>query len=238
MFVEKLFVFSCKIGSLSMVRWVERNYPNVDISANQDEAFLWACSGGHVELAKHLYNASVDKHRPIDVSFDNERVFRMACANGHLPMVKWLIRTKPYIDISALDEYAFYHAGGNNHLPIVWWFHCQNQQKYQFMFKWRPPLHNKHALPNPKVEVMPVFDATAEVKNGMQIARDEDGWVWQITFYNAMPNMNECERLLSIANNEHVSLAAKVENRVLVAIRCFLGLVLFSTAVIRLAWLG
>jgi len=86
--------------------------PDIDISAENDYAFRWACYNGHLEVAQWL----LIKKQDINISFDNHFAFRNACINGHLEVVKWLQSLSP-------EKYSFkivengqisYYVNGNS----------------------------------------------------------------------------------------------------------------------------
>ena len=62
----------------------EEYKPHINIFAENEEAFRWACRNGNLELAKWLYQIKPT----IDVSAGNEYAFRYACINGHFEVVK------------------------------------------------------------------------------------------------------------------------------------------------------
>ena len=82
-----------------------------------DEAFIFSCRYGHLELAKWFLTIKPT----IDISARNEYVFIRTCRNGHLDVAKWLLAIKPTINISAEDEYAFRTSCANGRLEICKW---------------------------------------------------------------------------------------------------------------------
>lgn len=184
MFVEQLFTYSCKIGSLFMVRWIMYLCPNLNLSVNNEEAFKWACSGGHVEIAKHLYNASIEKQKPIDVSVDFDYAFRNACSNGHLSVIEWLAKIKPSILIVApVCHSAYEKACENGHAPVVWWFHCQNMTVYQFVLN--QTIYSKQDAAKPPT-IRPLICVERQ-QSGKDTTYSRHGCVEHAYHYNA-PN--------------------------------------------------
>ena len=91
----------------------------IDISAENEFAFRYACYNGHLDLAQWLY-----KIKPtIDISVQNDLAFCWTCNEGHLDLAQWLYKIKPTIDISAKDEYAFRGACINGHLELAQWLY-------------------------------------------------------------------------------------------------------------------
>ena len=66
-------------------------WSKIDVRSNGNYAFRWACTHGHLDVAKWLYTVfqlTVDDAR----SFNNY-AFRYACANGHQNVCDWLVAT-------------------------------------------------------------------------------------------------------------------------------------------------
>ena len=116
--IYNLLVVACKFGDLERVQEL---LPKVnlfsDISANDELAFISACSNGNLEIAQLLYQFKPN----IDISYGDEEAFRNACENGHLEVAQWLLQIKPDINISVREEKAFHYACENGHLEVVQW---------------------------------------------------------------------------------------------------------------------
>ena len=107
-----------KFGNLQALQsFYNFNSDKIDISAENEQAFSYACEFGHLEIAKWLFLIKPD----IDISAENEYAFRYASKNGHLEMAKWLLQIKPDIDISADNEFAFRYASANEHYELANW---------------------------------------------------------------------------------------------------------------------
>jgi hypothetical protein len=65
--------------------------PDINISANDEKAFLNACFSGYLLLAQWLLTIKPD----IDISANYEEAFRYACCRGHLLVAQWLQSLKP-----------------------------------------------------------------------------------------------------------------------------------------------
>ena len=91
--------------------------PKINVSAEDNQAFRYACSNGHLEVAKWLLTVKSD----VNISEYNEHAFRSACHSGHQEIAKWLLSVKPDINISANDEHAFRSACHNGHQEIAKW---------------------------------------------------------------------------------------------------------------------
>ena len=145
----KYFRGVCSRGSLDYIQWLLNQCPTI-ISID-DEAFVSACKGGHLDIVKFFLlnldptinitdedyedafcEACRNGHRDvaeylltiqtsIDISTTSEYPFREACLKGHLDVAKWLLTVKPSIDVSALNDYSFRAASGRGHLDIAKW---------------------------------------------------------------------------------------------------------------------
>lgn len=117
---DKLQKF-CKWGLLADSQKIYEMRPDVNISADDECAFRWACLKGHLEVAQWLISVKPDIVISSHISSHDERVFRMSCHNGHLELAQWLLSVKPDINISANNEYAFCRACYNGHLKVAQW---------------------------------------------------------------------------------------------------------------------
>ena len=72
-------------------KWLLLIKPDINISAENDEAFREACSYGHTDIAKWLLLIKPD----IDISVENDEAFREACLNGYTDVAKWFIELNP-----------------------------------------------------------------------------------------------------------------------------------------------
>lgn len=120
-----LFIQLCYDGKFSDAIQLLSENPNIDISANDNEAFTCACLHKHLHIAKWLYKINPT----MNISVKNENAFRWACLNGNIEIAQWLLSIKPTINIYAKDEFAFKQACENGHLNIVQWlFPLRNNQ--------------------------------------------------------------------------------------------------------------
>ena len=58
-----------------------------------EEKFIDACYNGNLELAKQIYELTLnaDNNIQIDIHDNNDSAFRNTCGNGHLEVAKWLL---------------------------------------------------------------------------------------------------------------------------------------------------
>ena len=65
----------------------------IDIHANNEFAFQWACYRGHLGVAQWLWELGYSDPvgiGKIGIHADNEWAFQWACNNGHLGVAQWL----------------------------------------------------------------------------------------------------------------------------------------------------
>lgn len=107
-----------EFGNLpALQRFYHFNPDRIDISAENEQAFSYACEFGHLEIAEWLFLIKPD----INISAENEYAFRYASKNGHLTVAEWLLQIKPDINISADNDFAFRYASANKHSELANW---------------------------------------------------------------------------------------------------------------------
>jgi hypothetical protein len=117
--MESIFLDACKSGDIQTLRSLD--YSRIDIHADDDWAFRYACYYGHLNVVKFLPTLE-PSHGSIDIHAGNEYAFQIACKNGHLDVVKFLLTLEPdhgRIDIHADDELAFRFACHYGRLDVV-----------------------------------------------------------------------------------------------------------------------
>ena len=118
------FIDLCKHGNLEKIQEYYCNYYNnfdeiLDISADNESAFVCACDYGHLEVAQWLLEMKPD----IDISAGGDDAFCFACFNGHLKVAQWLIQIKPTINVFVFNNCAFGWACKNGHLEVAQWLY-------------------------------------------------------------------------------------------------------------------
>ena len=111
------FKVACANGHLYVAKWLIEIKPDIDISADSEDAFRYACREGHLDIAKWLYEVKPD----IDISVCFYEPFRNACAHGYLELAKWLYDTFPGIDLNICDQFTFPHISYLDYEHIVEW---------------------------------------------------------------------------------------------------------------------
>ena len=95
-----LLIVACKFGDLERVQeLLPKVNPFSDISANDELAFISACSNGNLEIAKLLLQFKPD----IDISTQNHIAFNIACEFAHENIADWLVQLRPDIYSMEVD---------------------------------------------------------------------------------------------------------------------------------------
>ena len=100
-------------GRIKMAKWLHSL--GVNINADDDYAFGWACENGHIEIAKWLHSLGVN------INACNDYAFRWACENGHIEIAKWLHSLG--VDINACDDEVFKLTCRRGHIEISKWLY-------------------------------------------------------------------------------------------------------------------
>lgn len=131
---EAAFRYSCKNGHIEVAKYLvvtsehecqfdinthyniysdlsnsQKNRKKIDIHANNEAAFTFACQNGHLEVAKWLVDLSIKYKSLINIHIENEDAFITACENRRLDIIKWLIelgRKEDFgkINVTAIDK--------------------------------------------------------------------------------------------------------------------------------------
>jgi hypothetical protein len=87
--------------------------------------FINCCFHGYSEIAKWLYDLSLQIKSPIDIHQAEDIAFRECCGRGHLELAQWLynlsIQNNTSINIHAKNEDAFITACYENRLEVAQW---------------------------------------------------------------------------------------------------------------------
>lgn len=110
---EMFFYYACIQGHLDTVIFLKMVVtPSSSCMVN---AFQYACSSGHLSIARLLSKDSLD----IPQGIYGILAFRSACLNGHVEVAKWLIKMCPQIrEHKSLGE-IFYGTCKNGHLSVA-----------------------------------------------------------------------------------------------------------------------
>jgi len=112
-----IFVETCKKNYLSYAKSLAFRYNDkIKIHGNNECAFRWSCSEGHIEVAKFLIDLGENHgYNKINIHANNENAFRWTCSEGHIEVAKFLIdlgENHGYnkINIHVDEEIAFRHS--------------------------------------------------------------------------------------------------------------------------------
>ena len=76
-------------GDLIGLKLFLQLHPDIDISAENERAFCWVCSNGHLDVAKWLYSMNSTK-----VTDNFQSAFNSACCTGRIEIIKWILSIK------------------------------------------------------------------------------------------------------------------------------------------------
>ncbi len=133
---EYAFALACNSKNLELVKWLLQIKPDIDIAIDSNKPFNAACakplsnacSGGHVEIAKFLYDLL-----PIKPVIDN-KLFRVACSQGCKSLANWFLELENEIDISENLSIAFTMACQTKNLDFINWLNEKFFMKYELKF--------------------------------------------------------------------------------------------------------
>ena len=140
--METQFIELCKKGDLFGAQQFLQVNPHINISADNEEAFRWACFYGHLHVAQWL----LQQKPTINISINNEYAFREACYYGHLDVAHWLQSLKPYLYVIEYDENGKYkgykirekeEANWERRKYLVWLAsnHCPEENKTNLLYR-------------------------------------------------------------------------------------------------------
>ena len=119
-------------GDILIVKWLAKKF-EIDIHADNEQAFTRACDQNHLPIAKWLV-----AEYAVNVHIRNENVFHRVCCRGHIEIAKWLVEEHA-VDVHAREELAFQDACGSGHFEIIKWLakdnavdvHANNEEGFQ-----------------------------------------------------------------------------------------------------------
>lgn len=102
--MERQFINFCSNGYLiDAINFLQVN-PHINISAENESAFRYACFNENLDVAKWL----LEIKPTINISAENEEAFRWACIFRNLAMAQWLQSVKPNLYVINDDENGNY----------------------------------------------------------------------------------------------------------------------------------
>ncbi len=130
------FTEACKRGSLRIAQHIVVERPDIDVHADDEDAFRLACYSGHLDVATWLVNM----YPETNVHANDEGAFRWACYGGRLEVARWLVDKYPDIDVHINGEDAFLWACYNGHINVAQWLvdkypetnvHARNEEAFR-----------------------------------------------------------------------------------------------------------
>ena len=120
------FLDACKYGQLEIAEHIYELL-DIDIHDRNEQAFLYACRSGNLELVKWLWNIGLKLEMRglgrINIHVHHCLAFIYACESGNLELVQWLwnigVESNNIIDIHAQHEGAFQRACSSGNLDLV-----------------------------------------------------------------------------------------------------------------------
>lgn len=130
--INQVFALYCKNGNIiSAKKLYEFSLTNekykIDIHYDDDEAFMWGCWKGDMEIIQFVYDISQNENSPINMHLQYEYAFRWNCDNNRLDIVKWLyeicLKNNSPVDIHINNETIFIKSCINGNLDMVKWLY-------------------------------------------------------------------------------------------------------------------
>lgn len=87
---EELFRNACQFGNTYTMKFLLSLDKNIDIHILNDESFRNSCEFGNLDVAKLLYQISLDNNDVIDIHRQDDYAFKNSCENGYIEVAKWL----------------------------------------------------------------------------------------------------------------------------------------------------
>lgn len=83
----------------------ENGYGRINIHADNDYAFGWACAVGDHNTAKWLIElGEFGGYGKIDIHAENYNAFKICCRKGNIDIAKWLIELGELGDYGKIDQ--------------------------------------------------------------------------------------------------------------------------------------
>lgn len=117
--MNRVFILACANGYFEITKWLLKIKPTIDVSYNNNQAFIDTCRQGHrLEAAKWLYNLIPEIGNSII-----EQALHGSCTNYEceqcLAVPKWLLELKPSINRPAVTGKIFKYANYYKYLKEV-----------------------------------------------------------------------------------------------------------------------
>jgi hypothetical protein len=122
------FIHLCQKGKLGEAKklWrqkmLDRYGEPIDLHAEGDKAFRYACQRGNLETMEWLYGLSQQPNQTtIDLDPLIDDLFESCCRNGHLHVAEWLWGFVQQLKLKIDPQLSFRQSCVNGHLRVAKW---------------------------------------------------------------------------------------------------------------------
>lgn len=115
------FMVCSFVGNFNVLKWLYTNNKSIiDIHKCNESAFLYAIAEKHFNIARWLYDLSVEEGNIINVRIDNDYAFSYACLYGNIEICKWLYEISNNT-IDKTDDIFKVNAELSNNQELIDW---------------------------------------------------------------------------------------------------------------------
>jgi len=102
-YIHEQLIYYCKYGQLDQLNYLYLEYPNIDLSRNEEEAFRVACDVGEVHIIRQLK----EWNPGLNISAKNYMGLCRAISYGHVDVIKQILSWDFTINPMDFLVYAF-----------------------------------------------------------------------------------------------------------------------------------
>jgi hypothetical protein len=120
---QQAFEFACSYGSLAVAQWLCEMCPELTFSTKTMNAFVNACSCGHVDTAMWMFDkfGTEMQQRTTNYVTGMQMAFRGACVKGCLDLAKWLAELSGNVYTETVCAYVLRYCSGMGRLHVIQW---------------------------------------------------------------------------------------------------------------------